>query len=48
VLPLALIVIGALVLLRGVTFRDRWNPAWGADESTAPVPNSPADGEPPA
>jgi len=49
VLPAALIVIGVGVLLRGLTFRDRWEPASGnaPEESGAPVPSSPADGEPP-
>ncbi len=50
VLPVAVIVIGVLVLVRGLTFRDQGGPAWGgaADESGAPVPSSPPDGEPPA
>jgi hypothetical protein len=41
VLPVAVIVIGVVVLLRGLTFRDRWEP--GTDESAAPVPSAPPD-----
>ena len=51
VLPVAVIVIGVLVLVRGLTVRDQGaGPGWGeaADESGAPVPSSPADGERPA
>jgi hypothetical protein len=52
VLPVAVIVIGVLVLLRGLTFRDTRGPAWGgdADAGEAPVPSSPApsDGRPEA
>jgi hypothetical protein len=49
VLPVAVIVIGVLVLLRGLTFRDAWGPAWGADTDAgeAPVPSSPAPGDGP-
>lgn len=48
VLPVALIVIGVLVLLRGLTFRDRWDPARGdaGEESSSPVPGPPTEGEP--
>ena len=44
VLPVAVIVIGVLVLLRGLTFRDTRGPAGGgeADAGEAPVPSSPA------
>jgi len=46
VLPVAVIVIGVVVLLRGLTFRDRWEP--GTDESAAPIPSaSPEDAQPP-
>ena len=46
VLPVAVIVIGVVVLLRGLTFRDRWEP--GTDESAAPVPSAPPeDTQPP-
>ncbi len=50
VLPVAVIVIGILVLVRGLTFRDQRGPVWGgaADEGEASVPSSPADGQPPA
>jgi hypothetical protein len=51
VLPVAVIVIGVLVLVRGLTVRDQGGgPAWGeaADEGGAPVPSSGPDGEPPA
>ena len=49
VLPVAVIVIGVLVLLRGLTFRDTWGPAWGADTDAgeAPVPSSPAPSDGP-
>jgi hypothetical protein len=43
VLPVAVIVIGAVVLLRGLTYRDRWEPASGTDESAAPVPSAPPE-----
>jgi hypothetical protein len=46
VLPVAVIVIGVVVRLRGLTFRDRWEP--GTDESAAPVPSAPPeDSRPP-
>lgn len=49
VLPVAVIVIGVLVLLRGLTFRDTRALEWGgggeADE--APVPRSPAPADGP-
>jgi hypothetical protein len=51
VLPVAVIVIGVVVLLRGLTFRDHRVPAWGGyqGEPGAPVPRSPDDaGAPPA
>lgn len=47
VLPVAVIVIGVLVLLRGLTFSDRSGPAWGSDASGAPVPSSPPEGDGP-
>jgi hypothetical protein len=49
VLPVAVIVIGVLVLLRGLTFRDTRGPAWGgdADAGEARVPSSPATGHGP-
>lgn len=48
VLPVAVIVIGVVVLLRGLTFRDRWEPGSGPDESATSVPSSPPDdGMPP-
>ena len=49
VLPVAVIVIGVLVLLRGLTFRDTRGPAWGgeADAGEAPVPSSPTPGSGP-
>jgi len=43
VLPVAVIVIGVVVLLRGLTFRDRWEPAPGTDENAAQVPSVPPD-----
>jgi hypothetical protein len=43
VLPVAVIVIGVVVLLRGLTFRDRWEPGSGTDESPAPVASAPPD-----
>jgi hypothetical protein len=49
VLPVAVIVIGVLVLLRGLTFRDTRGPAWGggAEAGEAPIPSSPATGDGP-
>jgi len=49
VLPVAVIMIGVLVLLRGLTFRDTRGPAWGsdADADEARVPSSPAPGDGP-
>lgn len=41
VLPVAVIVIGVVVLLRGLTFRDRWEP--GTNEGAAPVPSAAPD-----
>ena len=38
VLPVAVIAVGVLVLLRGLTFRDRWDRAGEADDGAAPVP----------
>jgi hypothetical protein len=45
-LPVAVIVIGVLVLVRGLTFREQRGPAWasGQEEGGAPVPSSPDDG----
>jgi hypothetical protein len=51
VLPAAVIVIGVIVLLRGLTFRDHREPAWGGyqGDTGARVPRSPDDaGAPPA
>ena len=51
VLPVAVIVIGVVVLLRGLTFRDHREPAWGGSQGAvgAPAPRAPEDaGEPPA
>ena len=45
VLPVAVIGIGLLVLVRGLTFRDHRGPAW-ASESGAPAPTMPADAQP--
>jgi hypothetical protein len=50
VLPVAVILIGALVVLRGLTFRDHRGPVWEAahGDDGAPVPSSPDDaGTPP-
>jgi hypothetical protein len=50
VLPVAVIVIGVLVLVRGLTYRDHRGPAWATPpgEATAPVPSVPDDaGTPP-
>ena len=49
VLPVAVILIGILVLIRGLTFRDQRGPVGGGadDERGAAVPNLPPDGEPP-
>jgi hypothetical protein len=49
VLPVAVIVIGVLVVLRGLTFRDQRGPAWGgdADGGETRVPSSPAPGDGP-
>lgn len=46
VLPVAVIVIGVLVLLRGLTFRDQRGPAWGADETATTPSPAPDDGAP--
>jgi hypothetical protein len=45
VLPVAVIVIGLVVLLRGLTFRDHREPAWGGreGEGETPVPRAPVD-----
>jgi O-antigen/teichoic acid export membrane protein len=45
VLPVAVIGIGVLVLVRGLTFRERRGPAWGTEEggSETPVPSTPDD-----
>lgn len=50
VLPVAVIVIGVLVLLRGLTFRDARGPGWDgdADAREAPIPSSPAPSDGPA
>ncbi|HTI29449.1 MAG TPA: hypothetical protein VL687_03715 [Methylomirabilota bacterium] len=42
VLPVAVIVIGILVLVRGLTFREHREPAWSS-ESGPPAPAKPAD-----
>ena len=41
VLPVAVIVIGVLVLVRGLTFRDHRAPAWGS-ETDEPAHRCPA------
>lgn len=49
-LPVSVIVIGVMVLVRGLTFRDHRGPAWAGEqgESGAPVPSMPDDaGMPP-
>lgn len=48
-LPVAVIVIGLLVLVRGLTFRDYRGPAWasGQPEGGTPVPDSPEEGSSP-
>jgi hypothetical protein len=46
VLPVAVIGIGILVLVRGLTFRDHRGPAW-TTESGQPAPSMPADAEKP-
>jgi hypothetical protein len=45
VLPLAVIVIGVLVLLRGLTFRDHRGPNWASEprEGGTPAPSIPDD-----
>jgi hypothetical protein len=48
VLPVAVIGIGLLVLIRGLTFRDHRGPAWVSEGNVAPAPSMPADAEPPA
>jgi hypothetical protein len=49
VMPVAVIGIGVLVLIRGLTFRDHRGPAWTSDEDDGPPPPSmPADAEPPS
>lgn len=46
VLPVAVIVIGVLVLIRGLTFRDHREPAWtSAEGEDRPPPGKPADAE---
>ncbi len=47
VLPVAVIGIGVLVLIRGLTFRDHRGPAWTGEEG-APAPSMPADADRPA
>ena len=42
VLPVAVIVIGILVLVRGLTYREHRDPAWSS-EPGAPAPAMPAD-----
>jgi hypothetical protein len=42
VLPVAVIVIGILVLVRGLTFREHREPAWSGESGAAP-PATPAD-----
>lgn len=46
VLPVAVIVIGILVLLRGLTYRDHREPAWSSESGSAPA--MPADAAAPA
>jgi len=50
VLPVAVIVLGVVLLLRGLTFRDHRGPAWEGERGAdgAPVPSMPDDaGMPP-
>jgi hypothetical protein len=47
VLPVVVIGLGLLVLLRGLTFRDQWDPAAEAN-NPAPVPSLPRGGDEPA
>ena len=47
VLPVAVIGIGVLVLIRGLTFRDHRGPAWAAEGDDGPPPSMPADAERP-
>ncbi len=50
VLPAAVIVLGVVLLVRGLTFRDHRGPAWegGQGDDGAPVPSMPDDaGTPP-
>lgn len=47
VLPVAVIGIGVLVLLRGLTFRDHRGPAWAAAGDNGQPPSMPADAERP-
>ena len=47
VLPVAVILIGILVLIRGLTFREQRGPAWATD-SGQPAPPMPADAAGPA
>ena len=51
VLPAAVIVLGVVLLLRGLTFRDHRGPAWEGErgDDGAPVPSTPDEaGTPPA
>jgi drug/metabolite transporter (DMT)-like permease len=45
VMPVAVIGIGVLVLVRGLTFREQRGPAWGTEEggSETPAPTTPDD-----
>jgi hypothetical protein len=47
VLPVAVIGIGVLVLVRGLTFRDHRGPAWAGERDDGPPPSMPADAERP-
>ena len=44
VLPVAVIVIGVLVLIRGLTFREQRGPAWSSGEGE-PAPTLPGDAD---
>jgi uncharacterized membrane protein YhaH (DUF805 family) len=47
VLPVAVIVIGVLVLVRGLTFRDRGGPAWANGQAESDAESRSQEGEAP-
>jgi hypothetical protein len=47
VLPVAVMGIGVLVLIRGLTFRDHRGPAWASEGDVPPAPSMPGDVERP-